>query len=93
MTSLTLSGKDITSLEILYDRIISLLHLDGHFFGRNFDALYDALSDSGIEKIIIEENALLKEHLSTMHKNGNTYYGLLMDTLTDLEGVEVTLEN
>ncbi len=89
MNSLTLSGKDIISLETFYDGIISSLHLDANIFGRNFDALYDVLRDSSIEKIIIQENHLLKEHLSTVHKNWNTYYTLLIDTLTDLEGVDI----
>jgi ribonuclease inhibitor len=42
-TRCVLSGKTVRSLETFYDEIARQLHLPGHF-GRNLDALWDALS-------------------------------------------------
>jgi ribonuclease inhibitor len=39
----TLDGKNVRSLNDLYDRLAAALPLPGHF-GRNLDALWDALS-------------------------------------------------
>jgi ribonuclease inhibitor len=43
MKKCTLNGKDIRSLDDLYDQLSSRLSLPEHF-GRNLDALWDVLS-------------------------------------------------
>jgi RNAse (barnase) inhibitor barstar len=91
MIKLSISGKHIHSLEALYDQITRDLHLDRAIFGRNLDALYDVLSDSDLEKILITENKTLKEHLTKKRHNGSSEYAVFLDIITDLEGVEITI--
>ena len=91
MKTLTLSGKHIHSLEELYDQITRDLHLDRAIFGRNLDALYDVLSDASVDKIVILENTLLKKSLQRNHRSGTSEYGVLLDILTDLQGVTISI--
>ncbi len=91
MKTITFSGKRISSLEDIYDQITRDLHLERSIFGKNLDALYDVLSDKEVDKIVITENRLLKQHLQKNHQTGSSEYSVFLDVITDLEGVEITL--
>ncbi len=91
MKTLILSGKRISSLEDIYDQMTRDLHLDRAIFGKNLDALYDVLSEKEIDKIVITDNRLLKDHLKKNHRSGSSEYVVFFDVITDLEGVEITL--
>lgn len=93
MKTLTLSWKRISSLEDIYDQMTRDLHLDRTIFGKNLDALYDVLSEKGVDKIIITDNRLLKSHLKRNHRSGSSEYVVFLDVITDLEGVEITLSD
>ncbi len=84
MTTLTLSGKNIHSLDDVYTQVVENLSLDTKKFGYNLDALYDVLRDSSLESIHIKENTLLKKNLNTIHTGEISEYIALIDLLSDL---------
>jgi RNAse (barnase) inhibitor barstar len=91
MKALTFSGKRIHSLEDLYDQVTRDLALDRTIFGKNLDALYDVLSDKEVTKISITDNTLLKKNLAKNHRSGSSEYSLLLDIITDLDDIEITI--
>lgn len=93
MKTITFSGKRISSLEDIYDQITRDLHLERSIFGKNLDALYDVLSDKEVDKIVITENRLLKQHLQKNHRTGSSEYSVFLDVITDLDGVEILIKD
>lgn len=93
MKTLIFSGKRIHSLEDVYDQITRDLALDRTIFGKNLDALYDVLSEREVDKIVITDNTLLKKNLTKTHRSGLSEYILLIDVITDLDKVEITISD
>ena len=72
-TSYRLSGREIRSLEEFYDVISRKLSLPGHF-GRNLDALWDALTTDikGPVEIIWEDSAVSKQAMGPNYERVST---------------------
>ncbi|HMK60410.1 MAG TPA: barstar family protein [Dissulfurispiraceae bacterium] len=91
ITQCKLDGNDIRSLDDLYDQLSAQLSLSAHF-GRNLDALWDALSTdvAGPFKIIWEHAEISKKH---MGKDFERAVMLLKDLKKERDDFTLKIEN
>lgn len=71
-----LDGRQITDREALHSRLQSGLELPA-YYGRNLDALFDLLTERGVE------TQLCVTHWEDLEANLGHYAAALMDTLYD----------
>ena len=93
---LSLSGSHVTSMNDVYFLVEKYLEGKGvMLYSRNLDALYDVLSEVSLEKIVIHEKRKLKDALEWNHDENTemTDYYRLLDVFSDLDGVDIILED
>ncbi len=97
MHTLHIHGKDIHTIEELYEEVLRQLPEKREYFGYNLDALFDILSDWDVDRIILHGSHYLKKALDHVtpgrKKEEMTIYYHLLDILTDLSHVDVILQD
>lgn len=86
-------AEKIVTLEDVYIIIETFLWESHTLYARNLDALYDVLSESPLEKVVIHEKKKLKIALDKDYEDSDnmTPYYQLLDVFVDLDGVDIEL--
>ena len=94
-TILHIHAKDIHSIDDLYAHVEHFIGDRATLYSRNLDALYEVLTDIGLQKVVIHERQKLKDILDQDHDGDEemSIYYRLLDLLIDLEGVDIILED
>ena len=85
MTTVVVDGGLMTSREAAHDLLASRLGLP-EYYGRNLDALYDALTERG------EPTRLVLLHREELAGRLGEYAGALLETLEDADRANPALE-
>ncbi len=91
MKTYTLQAKNFNTVESLYDEITRVLSFP-EYFGRNLDALYDILSDWDEPCVLIWQGSAQSKIDFQMDTTQPGFYGQVISTLQDVEGLELRLE-
>ena len=89
MRTIHIDGSNIKSKEVLHEVLMKELSLP-EWYGKNLDALYDALTELGEETHIIIDNS--EEMLKNLDEYGKKFLKVLEDASNDNEFLVYFLE-